>query len=293
MQNGAHAAMGAGSGSLVALAAHQLGADVGILAALGYALGGAGAALLPDGDHDNSVMYTSGGPVLRWFFEALQALSRWMYRRTRRAHDFRSEGEHRYLLHSVPFAAVAGLLVGALGTLPWVGPVVLCLLLSPAIRSLSMEIHYNTPLRVDYMARHRFGAFCLSVAVTAVIAHFGGPHVFGPVLGAVVFFGMLTHNVGDSLTNSGIPWKALIPHRCDSCRARRPKPVAKCAMWDRSHLVPAFMRFNVGTKRGDRIERRWARGSMLVGVACLIYGWVWPIGSLLLNEVVSSVLVAD
>lgn len=285
MKYGGHASMGAASGALVSVGAQACGVEVGILAAFGYVLAGAGAALLPDGDHDQSVMYTSGGPALRWFFEALQALSRWTYRRTRRAHDYRSDGEHRYLLHSVPFAALVGLLVGALGSLPWVGPVVLCLLLSPAIRSLAMEIHYGTRFRVGYMARHRFGAFCLSVAATALIAYFGGPHVFGPVLGVVIFVGMLTHNFGDSLSNSGIPWKALIPHRCDRCRAQRPKPAAKCAMWDRSHLAPAFMRFNVGSKRGNRIERRWARCSLLLAAGCLLYGWVLPVVLAVAHEV--------
>src|SRR5699024_5424159 len=102
MMNGAHAATGVVTG--VGLASLT---GTGVSGMVLAALVGAGAALLPDIDHDQATITKSSGPLTRGVAELLQALARAVYRATRGPHDPAATGktgEHRGLIHTPAFA---------------------------------------------------------------------------------------------------------------------------------------------------------------------------------------------
>lgn len=314
INNGAHCATGVMAGAGATATATALGfvhlppvvlsSPVTWVAALAPwvvgALGGGGGALLPDWDHDDSAITKSGGPVTRVVAEGLQALSRFVFRCTALRHD-RGHGVHRFLLHTWQFAVLVGVLIAAgCWVAPWTGAAVLVVLMSPALRSLAWQIPNEllqgkrkrailavVVLReLVWAMRHRFGALCVTIITVYVLVDAtGGLTPAGPGVlfggwaalwfGAIVTGGMITHDAGDSVTNSGGPWKAGIRHRCDRCRAafiaascmwrrmpwhrcehcnaaRRRWPT--CARWDRNTILPRWFTWSVGSPRGIFIE---------------------------------------
>lgn len=259
MEAGGHACTGALAGALTSSA---IGAATGAhLGASGTAVGallGAGAALLPDLDADGATAYRSGGPVTWILGETFQLLARVAYRRTRLPHDPPGDGEHRGLVHTPVFAAVLGLGV-SLGSLitPWVTAVVMVLVLAPGIGALSRS--GPAWIRRKFHTHRDLPAMLAAVAVTTGLWFTGSVAGLGWYAGASVAVGMIVHSAGDSATRSGIPWCWPIRRGCDKCSSR-----SSCegSRWRRSHILPEFMRWRVGSPSGKVIER-------CVEIACL------------------------
>ncbi|WP_084792102.1 metal-dependent hydrolase [Actinopolyspora mortivallis] len=240
MMNGAHAATGLLAGTVVATLAQPTVPGV----ALG-ALSGAGAALLPDIDHDRSTITTSSGPVTRAAAELSQALARWTYRRTRLPHDPRADGktgEHRGLIHTPVFAVVVGAaLAGATLVTDWAGIVAVYLLTSAALRSL----RWSFPHRVRRMLQlpRRTAPPLYALGITGALVYVHAVAAVGAWLGGIVTLGMIVHSLGDGATHSGIPFTWPLARSCDRCRDGSRCPGVR---WDRQHVLPAAMRFSAG-----------------------------------------------
>lgn len=270
MMNGGHAATGALAGALTSSVIGALtGAELGLAGTAVSALLGAGAALLPDLDADGATAYRSGGPVTWVLGESFQWLARVAYRSTRLPHDPPGDGEHRGLVHTPIFAVAVGLLV-ALGALitPWVTITTLVLVLAPGIGALSR----SGPAWVRrHLRTHRdLHALSAAVFITAALMVSGAIDDLGWWAGASITVGMIVHSAGDSATRSGIPWCWPFRRRCEKCVG---PVVCSGSRWRRSHVLPEAMRWRVGSKSGQRIERG-------VEVACLAL-----VGLLLLPDV--------
>lgn len=276
MMNGGHAASGALTGTAAVCLLQTLEwAPVSTATYLWGAIGlGAASALLPDIDCDGSAMYRSVPPLTPALGEMLQWCSRTLYRATAREHDpspYRNQqskgltgwrkflavsgvthlddkrGEHRGLTHWWGFALLTGALVSLLlALIPVAAVLVVGALLPAGVRALVGALaDLLRPLGARIRTPGRLTAFGASLLL---IVLFGADIVTaGPWIGALIAVGMITHDVGDSLTRRGVPWKALIPHRCDRCRARRPKPARRCAMWDCNTLLPGWLTFATGS----------------------------------------------
>ncbi|SFT32335.1 LexA-binding, inner membrane-associated putative hydrolase [Actinopolyspora lacussalsi subsp. righensis] len=240
MMNGAHAATGLLTGTTVASFAQPTPPGV----ALG-ALAGAGAALLPDIDHDQSTITKSAGPVTRGTAELLQTLARWAYRRTRLPHDPRASGktgEHRGLIHTPVFALLVGTaLAGATLASKWVGIVAVYVLTSAALRSLRWSL--PTRVRGTLQLQRHAAPPLYALLATGLLVYVHAVADAGVWLGAIVALGMIVHSVGDGATNSGIPFVWPFKRACDRCRRGTGCPGAR---WDRQHVLPESLRFPAG-----------------------------------------------
>lgn len=306
--NGAHQATGLAAGAAVTAIADILGViEVHPVAYIGYMLVAGGFALFCDIDSDGSVFTRSGGYVTRGLAEVLQATSRVTYRATRKPCD-RGTGEHRFLIHSWPFAILVGVAIGAGAetwpvfgsfTLPAIDPYhqpitiplpgfgwcVMVMAVSPAIRSLAMDLHHNHGVNIrranprkwgkEIAAISRFGSktmdrartrrwsfgYSLAIGVLLwILWIFAGSDLFGWWLGVIATTGMLTHNSGDSITRHGIPWKWPFAHRCDKHRAAYLN--AACSAW--KVRIPWHHCTNCDTAR-RRYPRcaRWDRNTVI------------------------------
>ncbi|WP_170837342.1 metal-dependent hydrolase [Actinopolyspora xinjiangensis] len=238
--NGAHAATGLLTGTTVASIAQPTPPGI----ALG-ALAGAGAALLPDIDHDQSTITKSAGPLTRGAAELLQTLARWTYRRTRLPHDPRASGktgEHRGLIHTPVFAMLVGAaLAGATLASKWVGIVAVYVLTSAALRSLRWSLPGG--VRGALHLQRRAAPPLYALLAIAALVYARAVADAGVWLGAIVTLGMIVHSVGDGATNSGIPFVWPLKRSCDRCRGGSGCPGAR---WDRQHVLPRSLRFPAG-----------------------------------------------
>lgn len=263
MMNGAHSATGVLCGVAIAVAVDAPPAALAL-----SILVGAGAALLPDIDHDQATITRSSGPITRGVAELLQALARQVYRWTRLAHDppaTGKAGEHRGLIHSPLFALLTGgvIAAGALAS-HWAGIAVAYLLTSAAIRSLRWSLPRS--VRTKLLLGWTFTPPLLAAASTYGLVAAGAVDQVGPWLGGIVAAGMVVHSLGDGMTNSGIPFWWPVRRRCDRCR--HDGGTCPGARWDRQNVLPSVLRWSAGARR-----------ETLIRVGCLgLSGWLsWPL----------------
>lgn len=257
---------------------------------------GAAGALWPDIDCDGSTAYRSVPAVTPVLGELLQWLSRTLYRLTAREHDpppyqqhrdFArlsrrakllvilgiasmadsgdgpdKRGEHRGLTHWWGAAVLLGAAISWLvAVVPAAALVVTAVMLPSGIRALGWALAdlinaIVRPLGVRKVYGPKPGVALLAGLVVTGVC-WEDILALGPWLGVIVAVGMITHDAGDSITHYGVPWKALIPHRCDRCRARTPKPQRKCAMWDRNTLLPEQLTFTTGSRAELALTAGW------------------------------------
>lgn len=263
MMNGAHSATGLLAGVGIAAAAHATPAALVL-----SGLVGAGAALAPDIDHDQSTITKSSGPITRGVAELLQALSRGTYRATRLPHDPEptgKTGEHRGLIHAPAFHILLGVAIAA-GTLasPWTAIIASYVLTSAAIRSLRWSL--PSGLRRRFALHVPLMPPVIAAATTYGLVEAGALEQVGPWLGMIVTIGMLVHSAGDGATNTGIAFWWPFKRRCDRCRAHD----AECpgSRWDRQNVLPAALRWSAGARR-----------ETLIRLGCLVLSGAlaWPI----------------
>lgn len=199
MMGPGHALTGAAGGLLAACVADVLGAPLGTAGTLLVAGLGAGAALVPDLDHERSTVSTSFGPLTRVLARGLNKASARVYDATATGHDEDRDGGHRGLTHTWPFAVVLGSTAAAAVAL-WGRPVVLAVvfvLLSLALRGVLAPL----VRRVGWLG---------TTAAAALLTWWGGDSLPAGAewawIGAALAAGCLVHDWGDSLTLMGCPW---------------------------------------------------------------------------------------
>lgn len=230
MMGPGHALTGAAGGLAAACIADATGAPLGTAGVLLVAGLGAGAALVPDLDHEHATVSTTFGPVSRALSRALNRASARVYDRTATGEDEDRDGGHRGLTHTWPFAFALGA-AGAAAVALWGRPAELgaaFVLLSLALRGV-----FATWTR-------RFG-WVGTTAVAALSTWWSaGALPAGAAwawIGGALALGCLIHDWGDSLTLMGCPWLWPIV-----IRGERWYPIG----------VPEALRFPAGKE----IERR-------------------------------------
>lgn len=245
MMGPGHALTGAAGGLVAALLADELaGAPLGTAGAVLLAGLGAGAALLPDLDHERATVSTSFGPFTRVLARGLNRASARVYDRTATVRDEDRDGGHRGLTHTWPFALGLGA-AGAGAVALWGRPVVLgvvFVLLSLALRGLFAGL------------AARFG-WLGTTGIAALLTWWGGDALPDTTawawIGGVLALGCLIHDWGDSLTLMGCPW--LWPIVLDG---QRWYPIG----------APGVLRFPAG---GD-VERRVVMPVLVIAVTGLL-----------------------
>jgi len=218
MMGSTHALMGGVAGALVA---PLLGFDLVMTAASVVIT--AGAALVPDLDHPNSSATLAHGPITRMFSDDLRQMSAQFYKFAHTQWDDKSaayahdvKGTHRYLTHTAIFAAAFGLFAGVTSQIEgetqggvMISPfrwAYILLMISFAIRGFCQ---FKPNRKLDrWWVRTLIGlAGALLIPIT------------GAELGVLIMVGCLTHDLGDWMTKSGIPF--LWPMKIRGMRWRR------------------------------------------------------------------------
>jgi membrane-bound metal-dependent hydrolase YbcI (DUF457 family) len=199
-----HATSGAVVGLAVAGYAPQLaGIEPSAGTIVTFAAVCAGAALLPDLDHPNSVA-TRRFAIASWLAShAIRPLSALLYDLTRARRDT-GKGTHRGITHTAIGAAVLGLAINfssaKWGTPVLVGTLFVCLAL--AIKGLDAIVPGPPSLVI---------AAGLTYGVQEFVP--GGTAGTAGWLGTAVAVGMVVHSIGDAITETGAPLLWPLPIR--------------------------------------------------------------------------------
>ncbi|MGH3912144.1 MAG: metal-dependent hydrolase [Pseudonocardiaceae bacterium] len=235
-----------------ALTGHLLGLPPA--AVVGFGCVTAGASALNDLDHDDSSASRVLGPVSGRLADLVQAYARWVYRVTRGPGDPRRRGAHRGATHALPLlplpcavlALLPWLLTGlgrAVGEVAgwdgapvgsWLGPV-----------AVGMVIAFCVLVAVDRLGSRvlvgvGFAAIGLSVGPDGVSRDWAaGLGSLAPWVALAVLIGMVTHVLGDLVTEAGL------------------------------YAFAPLYRVRVGTDN----ERRWVRVALPKWLAFKTNGW--------------------
>jgi membrane-bound metal-dependent hydrolase YbcI (DUF457 family) len=217
-----HATSGAVVGLAVAGYAPQLaGIDPSAGTVVTFAAVCAGAALLPDLDHPNSVATRRFKAASFLASHLIRPLSGLLYDLTKARRDT-GKGTHRGITHTVLGALALGLAINwasmTWGTPVLVGTLFVCLAL--AIKGLDDLVPGPPSLVIAAM---------LTYGVETLVP--GGTAGTAGWLGTAVILGMVVHSIGDAITETGAPLLWPLP-----IRQRRWYPVGS----------PRPMRFRTG-----------------------------------------------
>lgn len=238
MMGTTHAATGLLAGVAVATLAGGHGSDLFICGAVG-----AGAALLPDLDAPRSTIGQSLGPVTDRTARLLAAASRATYRATGTARDLAEgrDGGHRYLTHTLPAAAAAGVLAGLIALHPWGAALVVGALAALGLGCIWREIGGES--RRD--AASTVAVVAVGMALATVVLPGGAPWL----IGLTTAVGALVHILGDWLTRHGVPLAWPLTYR-----------------GKRWWLFRSPLPFLTGP---ESVQEKWIRAGSLVGAPAL------------------------
>lgn len=159
----------------------------------------AGAALVPDLDHQNSTATLAHGRVTKGLAEDFRDLSAFAWSRTRTTYDDLSaehahdrKGTHRYLTHTIIFSAGIGIFLGTVANIPFMRWLIVGLMISFAMRGF-FQMWPNRdldawPVRT---AAGAVGGYVIPISPAAV--------------GFLITVGCLIHIAADAMTKAGVP----------------------------------------------------------------------------------------
>jgi membrane-bound metal-dependent hydrolase YbcI (DUF457 family) len=230
-----HAATGAAAWLVGCAGAAAAGVDPHPYAVLVGTPLAAFGAIWPDIDCPSSNVARSLGWPTRWLARRVAGLGRWLYSATGTRYDGRDLDGHRTATHTLLFAILSFVGFGYLGQHGglWAPLVMIAFAAATALRAVKV-----------------YGAtrFVLTAAVALAAWHWPAPS--GWWLGWAIGVGALVHNLGDRMTNTGVPllWPIKI-------RGRR---------WYKFRAA-RWLRFSTGEKGNPE-------GAYLVGsyVLCLL-----------------------
>lgn len=190
MMGRTHAATGAAAWLTGCTVAAMLGHPPGVYEiAVGTPLAAFGA-VLPDVDCPSSSIAHSLGPPTRGLAMVVAWAGKRIHAATRTPLDRPDRDGHRTITHGVLSAITAGFGFGWLGThgAVWAVAFLTAFAAATALRALKV---------------HGIGRFVAAAAVAAAGWHWPAPS--GWWLGVAIGAGVLVHNLGDCLTNTGAP----------------------------------------------------------------------------------------
>lgn len=194
-----HAMSGFGAGLGLSTLPDLAGFEIHPITQLVFASVMAGAALIPDWDHPTATISRAFGPVSWLVAKLLDQLSQNVYRDTKTTQDRVRKGGHRTLTHTAAFAIVVGVLIGLCSW--WMGSNVVIGVLYVAVVLALRGLAGDWARRTGWIYTN---AVALVIAIVAV-SYGGNALVLGWWLGLAVTLGMITHDLGDAITNSGAP----------------------------------------------------------------------------------------
>lgn len=216
MMGNTHAATGAVAGVLLAWAVHAGPASIVVAGLLS-----AGAALVPDLDHTNSIVTRAHGPITRGLSDFVRWLSMVTYKGTRTPWEASHEGgkhsvgKHRYLTHTMIFAIAMGLIVLAASIYPLTFLPIVFLMVSFALRGAALGLASAKDLDA-WPVRS-----LVAVIISSVIVWHSS--ITGTEVAAYMILGCLTHDLADGMTKAGVPLLWPIKIRGQRwCRVRTP-----------------------------------------------------------------------
>lgn len=267
MMGKTHAATGVAAWLVGCGVAATQGVDIGVH----HVLLGAGltayGAVLPDIDMPRSNVALSLGWPTRILATIIARFGAWFHATTRLPKDRRDEDGHRTITHTLLFCAAVTAAVGALGRYGglWAPLVFVLVAVATAARSLLAPSKRQSRVRVKKIFGKGSRTVRMSKPVMFGLAATGVMWMWPPPsgwwLGVAVGGGCLVHNLGDSMTNTGVPlW---FPWEVDGKR------------W---HCVRVPEPFRFETKSGSRVEWWIHAGSGLSSTAALalVFFFAWP-----------------
>lgn len=240
MMSVGHAATGAAGIALLGLIPGLMANDVTLATGI---FAGAGAALLPDWDHEKATVATTFGWFSKKIAGKIEGISAFIYLATRSGRDARRQGGHRTLTHTFLFAIAIGILTvwGSVNNLI-VNNIVLFILMCLGLRGLFPKT-----------TRKNGKLFLYSAASLLPLSMYIGiiPSLPALSLGIMISVGSAIHSMGDCLTNSGAPLMFPIPIRRQ--------------IWYRFRTP---IRFSTGTSKGRMIEK-WIKVQCCIIIAAV------------------------
>jgi membrane-bound metal-dependent hydrolase YbcI (DUF457 family) len=261
----------AASGAAVWLVGCAIAASEGVDIGVHHVVVGAGitayGAVLPDIDMRKSNVALSLGWPTKITAHCVARFGAWLHDYTRLPKDRVDKDGHRTITHSLLFCVAMTVLFGLLALRggPIVGAVLVTLAVATAVRSLLKPGERRFKVRVKRMVGKGKRTVWLSRPVVsglaAAVVMFIWPAPSGWWIGIAVGVGCLMHNLGDALTNTGVP--LFFPWEIRGCR------------W---HCVRVREEWRFETKQESRAERRIYR---LCSVAAtlsmgLVLYLAWP-----------------
>jgi membrane-bound metal-dependent hydrolase YbcI (DUF457 family) len=263
-----HAATGAATWLVGCAIAASEGVQIGVH----HVVVGAGlmayGAVLPDIDMPRSNVALSLGWPTRFLARRIAGFGAWLHDYTRLPKDRVDKDGHRCITHTILFCLVVMFAVGALGQNGglWAPLVFVLVATATAVRSLlkpgsrRMRVRLKNPV-----GKGGTTVWVSRPVVAGLIA--GGmmwmwPAPAGWWLGVAVGGGCLIHNLGDAMTNTGVP--LFFPWEIKGCR------------W---YTIRVRESWRFETKQESTTERWIYRGCALASVAAfgLVVYLAWPV----------------
>ncbi len=206
-----HAASGAATWLVGCAIAAGAGVDIGVHHVVVGAAMTAYGAVLPDIDMPRSNVALSLGWPTRIVATRVARFGAWLHAYTRLPKDRRDEDGHRCFTHTIAFCLITTLVLGAVGL--EAGPVVAAVFITVAVatgaRSILKPADRRFKVRVKKLSGRGRHSIWLSTPVTTGLAAAAvmwfWPAPSGWWLGLSVGLGCLLHNLGDAMTNTGVP----------------------------------------------------------------------------------------
>lgn len=216
----------------------------------------AGWALAPDLDHPSSTVARSVGPLSRGFARVLGRIGAAVHEHTRTRWDRRDLDGHRTLTHTLPWAVLCGVLGVVAGR--WGGQWIAAILVFFAA---SVGVQAALPPR---WRRVRKLPIPVPTAAALALAYMAFQFTPGSGwwLGLAVGVGVLTHCVGDMLTDG-------------ACPVLWPIPLGPRGRRQRWYLLgpPKLLRFNAG----GRVETLLVQPLLTVLLVAAVLVLAWPV----------------
>lgn len=169
----------------------------------------AGCALIPDIDHPDSTVSNCAGPITRGISWAVARFGVFVHARTRTAADTPDLDGHRTVTHTLVWALVWGGLaaVGQQHLGPWMAAGLAFLVTALGVNTALPKKHRSFYVRWREGRRRKRMKVSTSLTVGLAAAAIVFPLTPGQGwwLGLAVFVGLVTHCLGDAVTNSACP----------------------------------------------------------------------------------------
>jgi membrane-bound metal-dependent hydrolase YbcI (DUF457 family) len=231
----------------------------------------AGCALIPDIDHPNSSVTLAAGPITKGISWTLARVGVFVHAHTKTRADTPDLDAHRTITHTLVWALLWGGLTawGQQRLGPWMAAALVFLVTALGTKTALPKKHRSFHLRwrQGRWRRRMKVSTPLTVGTLSAAAIYPLTPGQGWWLGLAVFTGLLTHCLGDAVTNSGCPllWPIRIQRKA----------------WYKVGPPPRF-RFDTGKRVEVKVVAPLLVFTCVMSAAVVVWPYVGPaIGEML------------